>query len=223
MERSKKSAKAGGAKKTGVQERTDAFPLLSEGTVYVVRSEHPDAVDEYELQILSEGAEEIRCVAPGGEESAFRAIFTKSALTAANGLLAISQFNPHCEEEGTYHGPDEPRAYTFDRTTPPFLLSHRLAAAIATKESIEVCFYAFLDDDPRPLHYEGTLGGDITFDGRRVPVTLDRYACRERDFELDVVSGTPLVVRASRDCGEFEMALVEIRTAGSRTEPSRAR
>lgn len=212
--------------------------LLRAGSVFYVHSEHFDAADVYEFRLREDGARDLDCVNPGLPKQAFRAVFTKQALSKGDALLAVTQMNPHAHtfpapgsrakrwgvrdltEDGKSHGRKRPRGYTFRHTTPPFLLSEKLGRLVGERKPVALHFYDFLDNcQATELAFKAERPGKITINKKPRKVRIVRYEVD--DFALEVLAGTRLVRLISRTDGEFRMELVEVRVprVGARDAP----
>jgi hypothetical protein len=189
-----------------------AAELIAAGATLRFRSEHPDAVDTYEFRLRVAGGGDLDCILPDLPDDQFRAVFTKAALTTGDGLLAVTQTNPYGRgEDGKYHGEGRPRGYTFEQTTPPFLLSERLGALARKREPMALHFYDFLDDGaPVTVSFVEEHPQEITVNGDKRKVRVALY--EGKNFSLEVVSGTRFVRAVSRDDDMFRMELLEVRT-----------
>jgi hypothetical protein len=188
--------------------------VLSVGAVLHIESDHPDANDTSQYRIVAKGGSKVDC--GWLEEFGFRATFSAGALERADALLAVTQANAvGWHQDGRYHGPNRPRAYTFKRTTPPFLLSQRMAALVSERKPISLHFYDFLDDGrPLRLAFSALITSAILVDGVKLKFGVVRYK-GEEDSVLEVLEGTRLVRLISRDLRIFHMELKRIWTAGA--------
>jgi hypothetical protein len=189
--------------------------LLRAGSVFRFRGEDMDAADDIEFRLRVAGGSDLDCVNLSLPKQGFRAIFTKQALSKGDALLAVTQANPRARLEGDnedckYHGAKKPRGYTFDKTTPPFLLSAKFEKLVEQRKPLALHFYDLPGDEPVELGFVSQANTTIRVNAKRQKLKIIHY--RGDDFALEVIAGTPLVRSVSRMDGEIRMELVEVRT-----------
>ena len=186
--------------------------LLRAGSVFHVRSVHPDSDEEYELRVAADGASEIDCVLPELARDAFRAVFRPEAMAAGDALLAVNQTNPWGRQgDEEYGGRGRPRRYTFCETTPAFLLSEQLRALVRGRRPVSLHFHDYLDEGAAlTAAFVSETAGTLDIDGELRPIRIVRY--EGDDFVLELAGETGLVLSVSRSSGEFETRLLRIRT-----------
>ena len=160
----------------------DPVKLLKRGVTVCVEAGHPDSVEEFQFRLIAKGGAELDCGSAHRdvEDFTFRAVFTPAAMARGDALLAVTQSNPYERTgDGQYHGDDRRRGYTFRKTTPPFLLSDRLAARVRERRQISLHFYDFLDGGrPQVLRFAKETSGAIRVGRKKIAVPVVQYGTR---------------------------------------------
>jgi hypothetical protein len=188
---------------------------------FVVSCQDADAADQYRFEITRVSRDAVTMrerIASGGLPEVIDFTFAAHAFDDASGLLAIAQTNDVTHEDDPRHRSSDGghvRTIRLVDTTPPFVLSRRLARVSAASGRIDgLRFFDFLGTMD-PLELSGEVDREITIRGESKRLRAQRYRSGEGD-ELLLVRKLPpfgdanLVLGCARSDGTFAVTLDSI-------------
>jgi hypothetical protein len=187
---------------------------------FVVGCQDLDSADDYRFEVTRvtpNGVTMRERLASGGLPEIIDFTFAAHAFDDAAGLLGIAQTNDVTHEDEPRHRSSDGRHLRTIKlvdTTPPFVLSRRLARVSAATGRIDgLRFFDFLGTMD-PLERDGELDYELPIRGASTKLRAERYLS-DADELLLVRSLAPfgevnLVLTCARSDGEFAVTLKSI-------------
>lgn len=185
----------------------------------VVRCADMDCLDRYRFTFAGEGPDgvELREILDDeGIDETIVFTFAPNALESGGSVLSMSQTNAVTEEETHRLDDTGQRRMRLADTTPPFLLSRRLAAEGASGAIAHIGFHDHLGREAG-LVRDGNEAFTLVVRGEEVTVQAERYAGGDSgDFllllgrELAPFPDWPIVLHLARGDREFSVTLEQL-------------